>query len=113
MCAQNEAVQILAEVCRAFEGHFPHKLREAYLYGSYARGDYDAESDVDVLLTVDEAPDRLREYRRTLAAINSELSLAHDVTVSATLVPTSQFERYADVLPYYRNVRLEGVRYAQ
>ena len=53
MCTQNEAMIVLQEVyegCRAIFG----KIEEAYLYGSYARGDFHEESDIDILLTVEQ-----------------------------------------------------------
>ncbi|MGX8698764.1 MAG: nucleotidyltransferase domain-containing protein [bacterium] len=112
MLTKSEAVTILRKVSRAFSEAFPGKLAEAYLYGSYARGDYGADSDVDILLTADIQPEEAMQYQKRLSAINSDLSLEHDVTVSATVQPLSQFKKYANVLPYYQNVLREGIRYA-
>lgn len=92
-------------VCNAA---FPKPIQQAYLYGSYARGDYHAESDIDILLTVDEEGS-LSEYRRAAAKICSELSLKYDVMVSVTVKSDAQFRKYGDVLPFYRNVREEGI----
>jgi predicted nucleotidyltransferase len=112
MCNKSEAISILFEVSKAFNEKYPGKLEDAYLYGSYARGDYDEESDVDILVTADILPEEIMSYQKTLSSINSDLSLEHDVTVSATIKPVSQFKKYADVLPYYKNVLREGIRYA-
>ena len=90
---------------------FADKMRDAYLYGSYARGDYDDESDIDILVTVDMEPEALASYRSKVSHINSELSLEYDITVSITAKPLEQFIRYSDILPYYRNVLNEGIRY--
>ena len=52
MCTRNQAEEILHSVydaCRPIFGC----IHDAYLYGSYARGDFTPESDVDILLTVD------------------------------------------------------------
>ena len=112
MCTQNQAVTILSQAYKMCSGIFSDKLSDAYLYGSYARGDYDDESDVDILITVDMAPEALAAFRRQVSAINSELSLEHDVTVSITAKPLEQFQKYSDILPYYQNVIREGIRYA-
>jgi len=68
-------------VYRASERVFGNQVKEAYLYGSYARGDYHAESDTDILLIVDLAQETISEYRYPVGLITSDLSLKHDVTV--------------------------------
>lgn len=112
MCTRNQAISILSETFEMCNNALDCPVAEAYLYGSYARGDYHSESDVDILLTVDRAPEELASYRKIIARISSELSLKYDVTVSVTIKSREQFRKYADVLPYYKNVLAEGIRYA-
>jgi len=57
-------------------------------------------------------PTELSTCRSRIAAISSDLSLAHDITVSIAVKLLDQFCRYSDVLPYYKNVLPEGVRCA-
>lgn len=111
MCDQNQAVRILGEVRRACDPVFGDLLKNAYLYGSYARGDYHAGSDIDILLTVDLEQPEISGYRNAVAAIASELSLRHDITVSVTVKSAEQFQKYANVLPFYKNVIQEGILY--
>lgn len=106
-------MKILGEVYHAFEKDFPGKLSDAYLYGSYARGDYDRDSDIDILLSVNLPAENLPPCRRVLARINSDLSLKHDVTVSATVRAKSEFQKYSSILPYYKNILKEGIRYVE
>ena len=112
MCNQNQAIAILGEVYAACNPIFGNAIKDAYLYGSYARGDYHAESDIDILLTVDLPPEDIAKHRRSIAEVTSELSLKHDITVAVAIKPLEQFLRYAQVLPYYQNVLGEGIRYA-
>lgn len=112
MCNQNQAIVILGEVYAACNPVFGNAIKDAYLYGSYARGDYHAESDVDILLTVALEQEEISRLRNSIGLITSELSLKYDVTVSVTAKPFAQFCQYADVLPYYKNVLGEGIRYA-
>ena len=108
----NDAVFITGEVYRGCAEIFGQHLHDVYLYGSYARGDFDNESDVDILLTVDMNQKAISLRRNAVAHLSSSLSLEHDVTVSITVVPLEQFTRFSEVLPYYRNVFREGIRYA-
>lgn len=112
MCNQNQAIVILGEVYASCNPVFGNTIRDAYLYGSYARGDYHEESDIDILLAVDLEQDAISKFRNSIGMITSELSLKHDITVSVTVKPFEQFRRYADVLPYYKNVLREGIRHA-
>ncbi len=111
MCNQSQAIAILGEVYVACDPIFGNAMRDAYLYGSYARGDYHKESDVDILLTVDMEQDMIADYYPAVGIVSSDLSLKHDITVSVTVKPLAQFMQYSNVLPYYKNVLREGIRY--
>ena len=111
MCTKNEAVIILKEVYEGCQKIFG-STKEAYLYGSYARGDYNKDSDVDILLTVEESQSVISKHRMDIARLSSELSLKHDITVSISVKPAEQFERCNAVLPFYQNVVKEGIKYA-
>ena len=111
MCNKSEALTILTEVLDRSRAIFGSSLVNGYLYGSYARGDFDDESDVDILLTVDQSGESIRAQNKSLAKIDSDLSLDHNVTVSVTVKPLEHFNRYAGISPYYRNVIKEGICY--
>ena len=63
---------------------FGNKLRELILYGSYARDEQDPESDIDIMILVDEDETVLREYGDEIAGIMTDLSLKYDTFVSLT-----------------------------
>ena len=49
MCSKNELQIILSEIAAVAKETFGEKLDSVILYGSYARGDYTPESDVDIM----------------------------------------------------------------
>ena len=112
MCDKNPAIYILEEAYSTCASIFKEYIKEAYLYGSYARGDYSKESDVDILVTVALDRTELSKYRNALASVSSDLSLKHNVTVSLTVKPYDEFMLYSSTLPFYTNVIKEGIRYA-
>ena len=112
MCTRNQAFEILKTVYCACDPILERSIHDAILYGSYARGDFHAESDIDILLTADLSQEQIAAHRRAVSAVSSALSLEHDVTVSIHVVPLTQFQRYAEFLPFYQNVLKEGIRYA-
>ena len=109
MCDRREAMAILHEAYDKCSAVLP--LSDAYLYGSYARGDYDSESDVDIILISPLPADAIWPKRRHVSRIANALSLDHDITVSLCLRSQEQFQPQA--LPYYRNVVNDGIRYLQ
>ncbi|MBQ9662981.1 MAG: nucleotidyltransferase domain-containing protein [Oscillospiraceae bacterium] len=110
MCTA-DAVKILGEVYQKCSTVFPAPIMDAYLYGSYARGDYHEESDIDILLLVDLDWPEITSRRRAISHIVSDLCLNYDITISVTAVPFKLFTQYADDLPFYHNVLTEGIRY--
>lgn len=60
----------IGEVKKVFGG----SLRQVILYGSYARGDYREDSDVDVMILVDLTDMEIKEYQRKLSEVDTELS---------------------------------------
>ncbi len=106
------AEKIIKEVYSKSFQLFGNLLHDVYLYGSYARGDYEVGSDIDILLTVDLDYLEIEKYTEKVAHISTELSLENDIYVSITVKPLNIFVKYSNILPYYKNVLNEGIRYA-
>jgi predicted nucleotidyltransferase len=52
MCSKETLNRILSKTINKFQDIFKDALRDVILYGSYARGDYDEESDIDIVALV-------------------------------------------------------------
>ena len=89
---------------------FGSKLQDVILYGSYARGDYDDESDVDIAAIVDIERININAHMKPVAELMSDLSLEYEVLISIATLPAVEFDYWKDNLPYYRNIVNEGVR---
>ena len=80
------------------------------MYGSYARGDYNEESDIDIVAIVKGDRQELQNQLKEIWEAVSDLELDYEVVISPTVIPYSEFETYKDILPYYRNIAKEGVK---
>ena len=49
MCTKNELNSILQKLTQIYRSVYGENLVQVILYGSYARGDYHTDSDVDVV----------------------------------------------------------------
>ncbi len=112
MCTKNQLYSITQKVAEKAKERLGDKLEAVVLYGSYARGDYDDESDIDIMVRVICTRDHLENYRHFLSDVASELSLEYNVIVSVSVVDTETFHRYRHHLPYFENVEREGIKIA-
>ena len=85
-------------------------LKQMILYGSYARGDYQKDSDIDIVAIVKGDREKLQRELKKVWDISSDLELEYGTIVSPTVIPFEEFEKYKDDLPYYRNIQKEGVK---
>lgn len=98
--------QLMANLKNGLTELYGTRLIAVYLFGSYARGDYDEGSDLDVMVVLDTYDSYWDELVRS-EELASNLSLEYDVTVSRTIMTEEQWEK--GDLPVLRNVRAEGV----
>jgi len=106
----NEQInESLAKVKNFSQSLFGKKLEAVILFGSYARGDFDDESDVDIMIVADVDANNLTPYRLQLSRFGTELDLTYGVFHSFTLQDKITFERWKNTLPFYRNVVKEGI----
>lgn len=100
---------ILHEVKEEVLKLFGEKLSQLILYGSYARNEHDPESDIDIMILVDESETKLREYRSKIVDIMTDLSLKYDTIISFNRQTSKRYNDYLDVLPLFQNIHNEGV----
>lgn len=112
MCTKSQLTSILEHVADAAKQRLGSKLDAVVLYGSYARGDYDAESDVDIMVRIKCTPEEMAAYDDFFAKLCSRLSLDNDITVSVVCVSSEIYERFKHALPFYASTEKEGVRVA-
>ncbi len=106
---KDEIETIMQELIEKVKPIFGDKLKKVILYGSYARGDYDAESDVDVMLLVDEDDENLRTYRKPIRKVESEIDFKYDVLLCGIVQNQDKFYQYINDIPFYSNVYKEGI----
>ena len=98
--------RLLTELKRGLLKLYGERLKAVYLFGSYARGDYDDASDVDVMIVLDHYESNWEELVNT-SYLASDLSLEYSVVISRMFM-TEKNWRDAD-LPVLRNIRMEGI----
>lgn len=97
---------LLIELKSGLKVIYGRRLRGVYLFGSYARGEADRESDLDILVVLGDFERYAREVDRT-SELASDLSLKHSVSVSLVFMREQEWLR-GDT-PFLSNVRDEAI----
>ena len=90
-----------------FERVFGDRLAQIWLYGSRARGDHRPDSDVDLLVVLDE-PRPNHEVVALLSSVQVPIPVSHRVLVEGCPTTLEKLETSDDDFHYY--VRAEGRR---
>ena len=87
------------------------RVKKIILYGSYARGDYNKSSDIDIMILTDLTDDEIMEYRDKVLdiAYDIEWNNNFDIWLSPLIKNIDKYNKRIDVVPFYMNVQREGV----
>lgn len=110
MCTEIQINKISKQMSECYRSIYGNDIVAVFLYGSYAKGNFDDESDVDITAIV--RGDRL-DLQNKLKKVwdkSADIGIENDVVVSPTVIPFHEYEEYKETLPYYKNIWKEGKR---
>lgn len=87
-------------------------IRSIIVYGSYARGDYTDTSDIDIMILVDISEEKIKLHENAIIDCAFDLEMEYGKCLSPIIKNQDFFDYWADTLPFYRNIKNEGVRVA-
>lgn len=110
MCSVAQLDNITKEMVECYNNCYGKNIVGIFLYGSYARGDFDSESDIDITAVVKGDRVDLQNKLKAIWDYSADVGMEHDVIISPTVIPYDEFEKYKETLPYYMNIAKEGKR---
>ena len=109
---QERALRIAEEIYEQAKLYLSSKLDAVVVFGSFARNDFDKDSDLDIMVRILCSRADLEKYEDFFCKLASRASLQYDITISIVLSDAETFFRYKTALPFYRNIEQEGIRIA-
>ena len=85
------------------------RLKKIILYGSYARGDYHKNSDVDIMLLTDLNDEEIVKYRQKIWDYVADVEIDKEIVINPLLKNIDTFNSWSDAMPFYNNIIKEGV----
>lgn len=91
---------------KELENIYGNDAKAVVLYGSYARGQESPESDIDIAIFVNKSSKKNRDLM--IEAV-SKYELLSNKVISAVEIEVSQYENWKESMPFYKNIKKEGI----
>ena len=99
---------ILSEFTQQVKLILGKKLTKVILYGSYARGDYRENSDIDIMVLTTLTDEEIRQIKTTIYDVAFDFQMEYGVDISVIIKNEEHFNYWLGALPFYDNVQEEG-----
>ena len=101
--------KLMEQYVEAVKKIYGTHVRQIILYGSYARGDFCADSDVDIMILVDMTDLELKAYGQQLSYMTYDFNMEHDLDIKPIAKSEAHFNKWVVNYPLYSNIHIEGV----
>ena len=104
----NDVLQLFSQKVNDLLGK---RIKKIILYGSYARGDFNDSSDIDIMILTDLTDDEMYKYFVKISNIAYDIEWDNnfDIEINPLLKNIDRFNYWLEALPFYMNVQKEGV----
>lgn len=86
------------------------QLREVILFGSYARGDFKQDSDIDIMILVDLDKQEILAKGHSLSEMTFEYDFEFGLAIMPIVKNVDHFNKWIRSYPFYYNIKKEGVK---
>ena len=84
-------------------------LSKLIVYGSYARGDYREDSDIDVMILTPLSKEKIEQVEDSIFDLAFDLELESGIVINPVLENEEHYRYWLGAYPFYDNVEKEGI----
>lgn len=103
---KNKVKQLVKQIKKCLIKKYGEKIKQVLIYGSYARGEFTKDSDIDVLVVIDDSLNPF-EVMENLDDILFDILLHKKELISVIPVSETIFKNYKS--PFILNVKEDGI----
>ena len=100
---------LIEEYVNAIRNIYGAHLKQVILYGSYARGDFEKDSDIDIMLLVDLSEEEINSFSDDLSELGFDYNVMYDIWFMPVVRNIEHFRYWCQAYPFYSNVEKEGI----
>ena len=100
---------ILVQYIKDIRSVLGRSFKGAKLYGSYVRGNFTEDSDIDIVIFTDVMPEHYMDLIKKTADITMNYNLQYDIWISPVFQNVDLFKKREHGVPYYQNIEKEGI----
>lgn len=105
----NNIENIINEFTNKVTNLLGDNVKQIILYGSYARGDYNRNSDIDIMILTDLNFEEIEKYRDEISDIAFDIELESGIVISPVIKNIDRYNERVNIVPFFKNVQKEGV----
>lgn len=85
------------------------RLCRIILYGSYARGDFKQNSDMDIMILADIRPEEVSSYADKVYDVTYDFEMQYGMEINPTIQSVQVYEQWKNIYPFFMNIEKDGV----
>ena len=86
-----------------------NNLSKLIVYGSYARGDYKENSDIDVMILTPLSNQQIEKVENAVFDLAFDLEMESEIVINPVIENEAHYQYWLGALPFYNNVEREGI----
>lgn len=106
MADKKDIIYRFAKMLRQMLGD---RLTKVILYGSYARGDYNENSDIDIMVLTTFSDEEIEQVESRVFDLAFDFLMEYGIDISVIVKNDEHFYHWLGALPFYNNVDKEGI----